>query len=269
MIDMRNILFSVGILFVLVACQDHEKTVKDFLLAVNNVDIEKMSQFVADDFLFISGNDTFSKNDYLHQIDSLKYIENMATLLGIQYLDSVVKTEERTTNIFDSLFDVTPKMISRKTYRFSKDKIKSIIVDTIVNVEENKRILEEKIEPFEFWLKNQYDIQKDNDALINTKKYLTEYLTLPEIDRKKYKIYAKLQGCFVSYDNPFYKKLFFRGKETVSIITCFGFPYATSFVLDENYIRIRTDKEDLLFEIKDSKTLVGEGWAKGTYKKTK
>lgn len=37
---------------------------------------------------------------------------------------------------------------------------------------------------------------------------------------------------------------------------------------DENIIRIRTDKSDLLFEIKDSQTLIGEGFARGTFRKS-
>lgn len=48
----------------------------------------------------------------------------------------------------------------------------------------------------------------------------------------------------------------------------FGFSLASSYELDENIIRIRTDKSDLLFEIKDSQTLIGEGFARGTFRKS-
>ena len=45
--------------------------------------------------------------------------------------------------------------------------------------------------------------------------------------------------------------------------------YATGYTNDGDYVRITTDKGDLLFKIIDDETLCGEGWAKGTYKKVK
>jgi hypothetical protein len=43
--------------------------------------------------------------------------------------------------------------------------------------------------------------------------------------------------------------------------------FPTSYDLDGKLIRLKTDKSDLLFTIKDDKTLVGEGFAEGVYKK--
>ena len=43
--------------------------------------------------------------------------------------------------------------------------------------------------------------------------------------------------------------------------------FASGYELDEDVIRVKTDKSDLLFVIKDSQTLVGEGFAKGTFRK--
>lgn len=55
-------------------------------------------------------------------------------------------------------------------------------------------------------------------------------------------------------------------KRTVTIVDAiFGFPFATSYELDEDIVKISTDQSDLLFEIEDSKTLVGEGFARGTF----
>ena len=57
-------------------------------------------------------------------------------------------------------------------------------------------------------------------------------------------------------------------RRTVTVYDAFfGFPFTSSYDLDENYIRIRTNTSDLLLEIKDSKTLVGDGWARGIYTK--
>ena len=43
------------------------------------------------------------------------------------------------------------------------------------------------------------------------------------------------------------------------------FPFSTSYELDEDIVKVRTDRGDLLFYIKDSKTLIGEGFAEGTF----
>lgn len=64
----------------------------------------------------------------------------------------------------------------------------------------------------------------------------------------------------------FYRSLTFRGKSTVVIKDAiFGMTFSTSYERDENFIRIKTDKSDLLLEIVDGNTLVGEGFAEGNY----
>lgn len=75
-----------------------------------------------------------------------------------------------------------------------------------------------------------------------------------------------LQGTYISNDNAFYRALTFRGKSTVVIKDAiFGMTFSTSYERDENFIRIKTDKSDLLLEIVDGNTLVGEGFAEGNY----
>jgi len=46
-----------------------------------------------------------------------------------------------------------------------------------------------------------------------------------------------------------------------------GMTFPTSYERDGQVIRLKTDKSDLLFTIKDDKALVGEGFAEGIYKK--
>ena len=88
------------------------------------------------------------------------------------------------------------------------------------------------------------------------------------LSKKEYRHYAHLQGTYVSKDCAFYRKLIFRGKKTVTIVdVIFGMSFASGYELDEDIIRVKTDKSDLLFEIKDSQTLIGEGFAKGTFRK--
>jgi hypothetical protein len=244
--------------------------VKSFIDAKNCYDTEKMNLYLSNDFMYY-GNDTLNKSEYIMDKtvwDRLKTLEQKTIILKIQDLDSIVKTEEKTTNITDSLLEVTPKFVATRTYRFLGKKLKSITVDSILRIEEYQKSFNEKFIPFAFYIKDKYDIQ-DEEIYTNIKAYLTEYVSLSTSDRKRYSSYANLQGTFESADNPFYRKLIFKGKKTVSIVdTFFGMSFATSYEVDEKYIRIRTDKSDLLFEIKDSETLIGEGFASGTYSKT-
>ncbi len=194
--------------------------------------------------------------------------ECQSTILKIQVLDSIVKTEERELSIIDSLLEVNPAIIRKKTYRFVDDKLQSITVDSTLYLEEYFNSLHEKVIPFTFYVNDQYDLEDGKELYANIKKYLLEYVSLPVSDKKEYRHYAHLQGTYVSKDCAFYRKLIFRGKKTVTIVDAiFGMSFASGYELDEDVIRVKTDKSDLLFEIKDSQTLIGEGFAKGTFKK--
>ncbi len=239
--------------------------VEDLIEAKNCFEKEKVNQFLSDNFMFY-GTDTLNKEEYLATIDTLKAFECQSSILQIHDLDSIVKTEERVRSIVDSLLEVTPAIIQKKTYKFADNKLVSITVDSTMNYEDYTKSLNEKYTSFAFYVKDQYDIDDENEITVNIKKYLSEFAGLPASDRKQYKTYAHLQGTYVSRDCAFYRKLIFRGKRTVTIVDAiFGFSFTSGYELDEDIIRIRTDKSDLLFEIKDSKTLIGDGFAKGTF----
>jgi hypothetical protein len=270
-VNMRKIIFIACMILFSSCHQSNVEIVKSFIDAKNCYDTEKMNLFLSDDFMFY-GSDTSNKSEYITDKtvwDILKTQEQKTIILKIQDLDSIVKTEEKVTNITDSLLEVTPKFVAKRTYRFWGNKLKSITVDSLLNLEDYQKSLNEKYIPFAFYIQDKYNIQDEMEINTNIKKYLMEYVSLTASDRKQYSTYANLQGTFESKDNPFYKKLIFKGKKTVSIVdTFFDLSFATSYEVDEKYIKIRTDKSDLLFEIKDSKTLIGEGFARGTFTKT-
>lgn len=81
-----------------------------------------------------------------------------------------------------------------------------------------------------------------------------QQLSKPEIN---------LKGKYTCFDQCIYSSFEFKGSSTVIISGV----YVSSYTLDENYIRIKTDKTDLLLQIKDSSTIIGEGYAKGIYKR--
>lgn len=263
--------FSVCVVLLMSCHKSKLEIVNDFIDAKNSYDTEKLSQYLTDDFMYYYDDTVSNISEYLDKDgwDIFKTIEEKTTLLKIQDLDSIIKTEETVSTIADSLLEVNPKIVLKRTYRFSGDKLKSITVDSILNQDEYQKSYSEKYIPFAFYIQDKYNIQDENEATENIIKYLKEYVALPISERKEYSTYAYLQGAFTSKDCHLYKALIFRGKKTVTIIDgFFGFPFATSYEIDENYIRIRTDKSDLLFEIKDSETLIGEGFASGTFTKS-
>jgi len=77
-----------------------------------------------------------------------------------------------------------------------------------------------------------------------------------------------LKGKWESKDNPLYPILEFKGKSTVVIKTIMG-SFASSYERDEEFIRVRTDKSDLLFEIVSEDSIKGSGFAKGIWIKNK
>ena len=77
-----------------------------------------------------------------------------------------------------------------------------------------------------------------------------------------------INGKWESKDNPLYSILEFKGKSTVVIKTIMGL-FASSYERDEEFIRVRTDKSDLLFEIVTEDSIIGSGFAKGVWIKEK
>ena len=242
--------------------------VKDFIDATNSYDKNEIGSLLTDSFKYY-GKDTLSKNELLARMDSLKSVEYLSTIIKSQELDSIVRTEEQVSSIIDSLLEVRPKLVQMKSYRFSNDKLESVTVDSVLNYDEYMNSLDERLGAFNFYIKDQYDLE-ENELTKDIKKYLTEYMSLPASDRRTYKTYASLQGTYVSKNCAFYRKVIFRGKKTATVVDAiWGMHFTSSYEVDENYVRVKSDKSDFLFEMKDNKTLVGEGFAKGTFTKTK
>ncbi len=79
------------------------------------------------------------------------------------------------------------------------------------------------------------------------------------------------EGTFVIQgEGLFYKSLTFKGKKTVVIRDAIlGIDFPTEYEKDEEFLRVKTDKSDLLFEIISEDTIKGEGFAEGLYIKEK
>jgi hypothetical protein len=74
------------------------------------------------------------------------------------------------------------------------------------------------------------------------------------------------EGTFVAEGNTLYKSLTFKGKKTVVVRDAFfGMDFPSEYEKDEEFLRVKTDKSDLLFEIISEDTIKGEGFAEGLY----
>jgi hypothetical protein len=75
-----------------------------------------------------------------------------------------------------------------------------------------------------------------------------------------------LEGEYKNQGSGVYSAVEFKGKST-AVVKAMGMTFPTSYERDGRLVRLKTDKSDLLFTIKDDKTLVGQGFAEGVYKK--
>ncbi len=62
------------------------------------------------------------------------------------------------------------------------------------------------------------------------------------------------------------EELDFKGNSTV-VLKMENGPIVTSYVVDKDYIRVKGSGADMLFKVKDNKTLSGEGMFLGEYHK--
>ena len=244
--------------------QSREDIVKNLVKAENSYKIEKVSQYIDDNFTYYGPGWTLNKEEYLSWIDIHKSRKGEISILDIQDLDSIIKTEEQICTIIESSLGATPLFIQNMTYRFTIDKVTSITLDS-ANYDEYNKSLTEKWIPFTFYVLDKYGIMSENGVMPNLEKYLSEYTILPTSQKTLYEKYAHLQGTYESKDCTLYKKLIFTGKSTVTIIAIFGIPFSTNYDLDGNIVRISTDRGYLLFEIKDNQTLIGQGFANGEF----
>lgn len=102
---------------------------------------------------------------------------------------------------------------------------------------------------------------KDNAQSINDSFVEEEAVAVPVSE-------INIKGKWNSKDNPFYPILEFKGKSTIVVKTIMG-PFVSSYERDEEFIRVRTDKSDLLFEIVNEDSIIGSGFAKGVWIKEK
>jgi len=129
-----------------------------------------------------------------------------------------------------------------------------------------------KITTFEYELDNQNNWIKqivfENDKAlfmrIRTIKYANETQIPTNNEVVNETSNNSIKGLYKSNGEAIYSAFEFAGESTV-IVYGMGMKFPSSYVKDGELLRITTDKSDLLLKIKDNNTLIGEGFASGTY----
>lgn len=253
----------------LAACkQTKQDTVEDLISASAKFDKKEVGNLLTNNFVYSDKKErTLNKTEYLNQLDSLKNIEYKTEIISSQDLDSIVKTEESISTVFDSLMPGASKIIQKKTYRFFDKKIKSITVDTILNYDLYNKAFNEIISPILYYAKVFYDINDTNEIFKEIRKYINEYGKLSAKDKKKYKSYSKVQGTYIG--KGAISKFEFK-KEHCNFIY-FGFSMNGKYSIDEDYVFIEASElGNISLKIIDNNTLYGEGFfAHGNFKRIK
>ena len=236
---------------------------------MNLFDSSKISELLTDSFIIKDFSGSLNKKQFIHRLDSVKKWNCKTKILSVKNMDSIVVTEEEIYNLVDSVLEINPKPIKRRKYYFADGQISKIVIDTTFKLEEYSKSLNAKIVPFIFYIQDQHNISDLNDIYKNIRDYIKEYSSLSQREKKSISTLSYLQGEFNS-NNSFYPKVVFKGRKSVVIYMMGFWPFTTSYEVDENYIRIRGDQNgDILLQIKNENTLIGESFAAGTYIKSK
>lgn len=265
---MKKVILFLSTALVLISCNpSNDEVVKNYVEATNIYNSQKISEILSEDFKTKNGK---TKKQFLNQLDTLKYLEQKHKILSIKDNDSVVVTIEQETHIFDSLLNIKPIKEIQRTYTIDNGLVKTVSTDSILNDSAYNKVYNEKMFLLSAFatIELGFNPNDENSFFENLRDYLERFSKLTESEKSDYLTYANLQGRYKTNDRGFYKKFIFEGKSTVTVIDAFfGMPFTTSYVLDGKLIRIKTDKSDLLLKIKNENTLIGQGFANGTFYK--
>lgn len=85
-----------------------------------------------------------------------------------------------------------------------------------------------------------------------------------EFITEKIQTKKSLKGIYKRTKRGLYSSFEFKGKNTVTVKSL-GMKFTYSYTIDGKYVKIETNKSNLLLIIKNDKTLIGDGFSKGTY----
>lgn len=262
-------LFILLLSVIIVSCKRNStETVTDYFNALNNQDTSKITTLLDNDFKTTFEDTVLNKTAFNKFLADGFNFNQKFIIIKTTEKDSLIEVKVKYKQPLDSLFQIS--VLPEIDYKFYLENNKIYRIDSKsddVSFDLHKKEYGGKYFGVLYYLMDN-NLLDDKATKQNIKDYIIKYYTKFTSESKevqtKYIKSSFLRGTYTC-EKCIYKVIEFKGASTCLVL---GF-YATSYVVDENYIRIKTDKGDLLLKIIDENTLEGEGWAEGHYKKVK
>lgn len=258
----------------LLGCQKNkESIINDFFDSLNRKDTNTVNHLLNDKLQAKVDDEIINKDDFVNYLIKGYSINKKYNILNIEDKDSILIVKIEIQSPLDTILKIKTLPINNFSLKIQNGKI--INIESVKEKQSNKTHNDEYWKIYSavlFYLDDNHFLDSVMTDTPNKREVINNIITNHahkffqengEIQTKYLKT-SSLRGVY-KCNNCIYKIIEFKGTSTCLVL---GF-YATSYVVDENYIRIRTDKGDLLLKIIDENTLEGEGWAEGYYKKVK
>ena len=265
---MKHLLIPI-LAITLISCKRNStEIVSDYFNSINSKDTSKLSLILGEKFKTTFDNTPLNKISFKRFISEGFEYDQIFEIIKTTDRDSLIEVKVKYKQPLDSLFLI--KALPEVDYKFFIKDSKIYQIDSKsdqLTLEQHKKEFNRKYFGVLYYLMDN-NLLDDNVTKKNVddyiKKYYSKFTSENKETQEKYFNTAFLRGTY-ECKKCIYGNIEFKGLSTCMVL---GF-YGTSYVVDENYIRIKTDKGDLILKIKDENTLIGEGWAEGIYKKIK
>lgn len=175
----------------LASCADNKKKIVDnYLISVNNNNIEELSMILSENFrITIKGDTTIDKKTFFNELNNNFTIPSKKELFEWKSInDSTIETIELDGYIFQQRTNLIPKFKTKKSYFIRDNKITRIYKDTLPGTKETKSLLDYVIVDFISWsIDKKFDYNSDTSLEILSSAIDKFYSTYPlqEIITKK------------------------------------------------------------------------------------
>lgn len=268
---MKRAFYLLALVLMLSSCSPNkEELVRDFVDHLNNERYDQAGTLISNDFSADDAiNEATGKGEYISRRKLDEEMDRRIDVTVIREDDDRLYTKEKLSTILDSLLEIDVNVHHYKTYTIKDGQISGVKLDST----SGQDAYEEAFNKVLLYVataaedKHGSDYKSESNVKKDLVKLSKEYSALSAEEKREVKLRSNLKGTYVC-EGCLYDRLEFKGKSTVVVYDgFFGFPFPSSYELDEEFIRIRTDKSDLLLEVIDEETLEGDGWARGTFKK--
>lgn len=261
---MKYIVIIIALILFVGCSKSRTELVQNYFEALKTCDTSSLRDCLSQDFVETTDDTILYINDYINLKCKKEKVADYYKVLNINNQDSIILVNYKCYDLLDSAIGVKtlPEYVAK--FKIKNDKICQLKIENN-NYKEYVTEHGKRLSAILYFFDDKGMLDSTFDKTNYIKFILENINKFNSSDQETKEDYIKtsfLRGIY-KCDNCIYKEVEFKGKSTCLILGVYG----TSYEIDENYIRVKTDKGDLLFKIIDDKTLEGEGWAEGNYKK--